>query len=260
MSVELRKKEDLSIAIPWDESVKFTPRLMVEHTSYLDWQRSILPQIETMTPGRWNDEETTKIPIGEDKVFYLRTFPYMSLQPRYELPFGFPTFLLTDKDFVMKRTSLKLHAGGGKKGNVWFTDDVVIPILAQGRNMEKVWMSLTPMEIMTQRVGVGRARGNVLIGGLGMGWFARRVLDRSKVKHVTIAELDPHVLDFFGGPIKDKYGDRVELVNANVYDLDPHAYDSYLLDIWPAVNDVGYDRKFQAIKATHKNAWGWGYK
>ncbi len=36
-----------------------------------------------------------------------------------------------------------------------------------------IWMSLTPMEMMTQRSGVQAARGTVVIGGLGLGWLLR---------------------------------------------------------------------------------------
>src|SRR5262249_16334152 len=38
-----------------------------------------------------------------------------------------------------------------------------------------VWMSLTPNEMLTQRSGIQRASGKVLIGGLGLGWFLGKV-------------------------------------------------------------------------------------
>ena len=40
------------------------------------------------------------------------------------------------------------------------------------------WMSLTPSEMATQRPGVQKAQGTVVIGGLGLGWLLRKVCEK----------------------------------------------------------------------------------
>lgn len=148
------------------------------------------------------------------------------------------------------------------KGAVMFTGPVHIPVLiGAGGNP---WMSLTPNEVITLRDGVKWAQGNTLIAGLGMGWFTERVLQSSKVNHVTQVELDPDIINFFGGPLKEKYGDRIEFVQADIYDylkmVDINNFDSAEFDIWPSLIDAYHDEDFQAIKDSHNGGlvWGWG--
>jgi hypothetical protein len=51
-----------------------------------------------------------------------------------------------------------------------------------------VWMSLTPNEMLSQRSGIQKASGKVLIGGLGLGWFLRKVCAKPMVEEVIVVE------------------------------------------------------------------------
>jgi hypothetical protein len=130
-----------------------------------------------------NDPEATKIPVG-NRVFYVRELPPTIKKHRYGGGYFFdpPRGPLYDAPVRLET----YH--GGRKGFVGWDGPVLVPILTtpDGTANGKVWMSLTPMEVFSQRQGIGVAKGNVLIGGLGMGWFARRVLEKKAVKHVTV--------------------------------------------------------------------------
>ena len=63
--------------------------------------------------------------------------------------------------------------------------------LISGRH---TWMSLTPLELESQEIGVRLARGHVVIFGLGMGWSAAATALRPEVTAVTIVERDSDVL------------------------------------------------------------------
>jgi hypothetical protein len=246
--------------IQMSEDIKYADRLLIDAKSYTDWTHSILPQLNSMTTITFSPDamKTHGVKLG-DKYFYCRAFPKTHKVWRYQSMFSFmPSQLIKDNEMVERPCGLHIYGSGIKKrGKAFFTDEIGIPVLANHKG--DPWMSLTPMEIMSQRVGVKRARGNVLVGGCGMGWFARRCLERSKVKHLTICDIDNDVLQYFGGQIKKEYGDRVTLIHSDIYKLDPMDYDSYLSDIWEGMNDMPYDRKFKEIKEYHPNAWGWGY-
>lgn len=86
----------------------------------------------------------------------------------------------------------------GRQGWVVFDGDVSIPMLidmkidhstgdrfpAGTKDKERVisgviWMSLTPSEMITQRPGVQKAKGTVVIGGLGLGWLLRKTCEKT---------------------------------------------------------------------------------
>jgi len=150
---------------------------------------------------------------------------------------------------------------GVKRAQVCFDAPVWIPVLHDGDGT--TWMSLTPNEVISQRRGLRMARGEVLIGGLGLGWLARRVAERGAVKHVTVVEKDPDVASFFGESIQRHFGGKVEVVVDDVYDhlaaRESAAYDTILMDIWSGASDADFDRAFVKLKREHPRVWGWGY-
>ena len=99
---------------------------------------------------------------------------------------------------------------GARAGHVVFDDDVVIPTLWRGTN-DQVWMSLTPMEVLSQRPGFAHAKGSVMIGGLGMGFTLRAALDALKAESkVVVAELMPAVIAWNKGPLAPLTGNSLE--------------------------------------------------
>lgn len=142
-----------------------------------------------------------------------------------------------------------------------FTGPVHIPILAKG---SVTWMSLTPLEVYTLRTSLSVAYGHVLVAGLGMGWLTQKLLNTPGITKITQVELNPKILEFFGKPLKNSYGDKIELVHADVYEylgskgLDE--FDTFVFDIWPKIFDAREDEYFQEIKNEkgEDEVWGWG--
>lgn len=76
----------------------------------------------------------------------------------------------------------------------YWSDPVPVPnmaVLTRGRDS---WMSITPLELESQGIGIRLARGHVLIFGLGMGWAAAATAARPDVTAVTVVERDADVL------------------------------------------------------------------
>jgi spermidine synthase len=84
------------------------------------------------------------------------------------------------------------------------------------------------------------AKARVLIGGLGMGYTVRAVLDRvGAAARITVAELVPEVIAWNRGPLAHLAGHplddaRVTVCNADVAAViraNPHGFDAVLMDV-----------------------------
>lgn len=103
---------------------------------------------------------------------------------------------------------------------------------------EDTWMSLAPVEIESQILGVEAAHGHVAIMGLGMGWVASETAMREEVTQVTIVERDPNVIALHEelglfAQLPGGAGDKVRIVNADAYAWVPDTtVDLLMPDIW----------------------------
>ena len=124
-----------------------------------------------------------------------------------------------------------------------------------------VWMSLTPMEMMTQRSAVQLASHTVVIGGLGLGWLLRKVCAKPEVERVIVVEKSQELLDWFGYRLCGAYPKVAEVICDDIYrQIGKHGLMAkYLLDIWHlysgAAND---DRLFQFRRTLKRRLWAWG--
>lgn len=114
-------------------------------------------------------------------------------------------------------------------------------VLVEG---DRTWMSLTPMEIESQQIGVEYARGHVAILGMGMGWSAAMSALHPEVEQVTIVELDDNILamhrelDLFAR-LPDGAGEKIRIVQGDATTWKPDTHVNLLMpDIWlPLVSD-----------------------
>lgn len=96
-----------------------------------------------------------------------------------------------------------------------------------------VVMSDTPAEQRDHWEFVYKARGHVLINGLGIGMCLAAALRKPEVTKATVVELDAHVIALVGPHyLTDP---RVEIVNASAFDYQPPKgvrYGAVWHDIW----------------------------
>jgi hypothetical protein len=128
------------------------------------------------------------------------------------------------------------------------------------------WMSLMPVEIESQQIGVECASGHVVVFGLGMGWSAAASALRPETLSVTIVERDPELialhsaLDLFGR-LPDQAGEKVRIVEGDAFGWRPGGpVDLLMADVWlPLVGDdrVEEVRAMQAnVNARQIYFWG----
>lgn len=106
----------------------------------------------------------------------------------------------------------------------------------------RCWMSMTPMEIESQEIGVRAATGHTVVMGMGMGWAAVNAALRPEVTRVTVVELDPDVIEvnrrigLFAQLPADAVA-KIVLVNADALEFrTQEPADTLMTDIWLPIN------------------------
>lgn len=104
------------------------------------------------------------------------------------------------------------------------------------RDGDHLWMSDTPMEQESMRPVLRRARGNVLICGLGLGMVPLTLLSVNKrVSYITIVENNLEIVDLVWPKVR---GDKVRLYVGDCFDIARDVggrYDYIYVDIWPEI-------------------------
>ena len=121
----------------------------------------------------------------------------------------------------------------------YFEKDFVYPAIIKD---ERIWMSIIPHEINTMKEPIKRASGNVLVLGLGLGYYLFHILENKEVKSVDVVEFDRNVISLFNKhlinlfPNKEKiniiYDDAIKYLTNN-----KKKYDYVFSDIWRNVSD-----------------------
>lgn len=247
-------------------------------------RRNRRPDIAAVVPVEtWDEDRTPFRPL-----LYLDAATYRP-QPLFDIPSSDqdgngPYLVSPSGHFAYRNRILPVNGAltmyeGHRQGIVAWNGDVVIPML-QDMHIERitgnkmpdtlpqttraergaVWMSLTPMEMISQRSGVQAASRTVVVGGLGMGWFLRKVCEKPEVEKVVVVEHSQDLLDWYGYDLCSKQDKVADVICGDVYDqIGKHGDAKYLLDIWLNYFDVRKDTRFkQAKRELGSRLWGWG--
>lgn len=121
------------------------------------------------------------------------------------------------------------------EAHAFFGRDVQIPRITDLKSNHwdrGPWMSITPMEILTQRIGLKRTKGHVVVAGLGLGWALWKIMERKQVKKVTLVEIDQALIDVVLPrlTLPDK---PLEVVCGDAWEVMPKMEaDTAFVDIW----------------------------
>lgn len=99
-------------------------------------------------------------------------------------------------------------------------------------NGRGIVMSDTPDERRDHYEPVYRARGHILINGLGIGMVLAAALKKPEVTKATVIEIDPDVVALVGPAYADA---RVQIITANAFNYQPPKGERYGMiwhDIW----------------------------
>lgn len=96
-------------------------------------------------------------------------------------------------------------------------------------------MTDTPMEISDHLSFVYRAKGHVLINGLGLGVCVQGALDKPEVTKATVVEISPDVIALVADHYRERYGERFEVIQADAFTWTPPPrvrYGACWHDVW----------------------------
>jgi hypothetical protein len=101
-----------------------------------------------------------------------------------------------------------------------------------------IWMSDTPSEVGDHSAPIrhaGAVGGHCLVTGLGLGLVTEALLAIQSVTRVTVIELEPDVIALIGPTLRERWGDRLEIVQADALTWRPPRGVRYSVvwhDIW----------------------------
>lgn len=98
----------------------------------------------------------------------------------------------------------------------------------------QVWMSLTPQEIESQYMPIALATGRVGIGGLGLGYAARRILSKPDVDEVVVYETNPDVIALYERNFP-KAEPRLRIVRQDVGTVRGESFELFYNDVYAAM-------------------------
>lgn len=100
---------------------------------------------------------------------------------------------------------------------------------------DDIWMSDTPLEQESYKPAVEKARGNVLICGLGIGLLPTFIKDKPEVKHIDIVEISKCVIKLVWEQIRTP---KMEIIHGDAWKYlakSPKKYDFIHVDIWGSI-------------------------
>ena len=128
--------------------------------------------------------------------------------------------------------------------------------LTEGNN---IWMSLNPNEIETMKPFIDKAKGNVLVLGLGMGYVPFMMATKKEVKSITIIEKDPEIIGLFNTLIYPNFKntEKIKIIEDDAinYTKKNNKYDYIFADLWHSPED-GLSLFIQ-LKRINKNIDCW---
>ena len=126
--------------------------------------------------------------------------------------------------------------------------------IALNKNKE-TWMSVTPNEINTMKRAVEKAHGEVLVYGLGLGYFPFMISLKNDVKSIKIIEKDQQIIDIFVKFIFPQFPkkEKIEIIKADALSYSNANFDYAFIDLWHNPND-GLKTYIQMIKKENDKA------
>lgn len=125
----------------------------------------------------------------------------------------------------------------------YFNEKVEFPQLCENG---ETWMSITPSEINTMKTPLKYMKGNVLVFGLGLGYFPYMSGLKDTVTSVTIVELNKDIIEIFDKnilpQISPEIASKIKVINADAKEifLDKEFiknFDTCFIDIWKNSQD-----------------------
>ena len=106
------------------------------------------------------------------------------------------------------------------------------------------WMTLTPVDLDTSEKAIEDAHGRVVTFGLGLGYYAYMVSEKSNVESITVIEKSENVIKLFNQYILPQFShpEKVKIINADAFEyaefqMPKEKFDYAFVDTWRDASD-----------------------
>lgn len=106
-----------------------------------------------------------------------------------------------------------------------------------------IWMSINPNEIETMEKSINEAKGNILVFGLGLGYYQYMTSLKEEVKSITIIENNQKIIDIFNTCILPQFTNKnkIKIIKDDAFNYinkcDKNEFDFIFVDFWHNPND-----------------------
>lgn len=123
----------------------------------------------------------------------------------------------------------------------FFSEEFSFPLIME---KESTWMSVTPHEIETMQKAIEIVSGQVVVLGLGLGYFPYMISLKEDISKVIIIEKDQEAIDLFKKHILPQFAnqEKITLIHQDAYSyleqsLAKSEADYLFADLWQNVDD-----------------------
>lgn len=120
-----------------------------------------------------------------------------------------------------------------------------------------IWMSIIPNEIETMKKSINEVKGNVLVYGLGLGYYPFMIGLKDNVKKITIIEKDLKIIKLFKEYILPQFPnkEKINIVNHDAFEFEKklnHGFDYAFVDLYHGDEDgVEIYLKFKELEKSN---------
>jgi len=120
-----------------------------------------------------------------------------------------------------------------------------------------VFMSTTPMEVESHIIHIEEAKGDVIVGGLGMGYYISKIIKKPEVTSVTIIEQNKAVIAMYEKLMETNkdffYSDKIKIIHADLVTYESEqVFDYAYFDIWATLDTEEISEDFNNIVLENK--------
>lgn len=185
------------------------------------WNSRIAPNIIELSPTKYINNPYNKINIDN-----IVTNKYELIKDHYD---KFEIFSLCDIQVDEQYNETTKLA--------YFNKQYDFIALNENRT---TWMSITPNEIETMEKSIDNAHGNVVIYGLGLGYFPYMISNKANVSNITIVENNKNIIDLFNKFLLPQFPNKnkIEIVFSDAFQYKIEDNTDYVfVDLWHNAED-----------------------